>query len=342
MRSTTCSCASCCGSRRASRAGVDRIADQPGRRRAAVGNVRSGGPPCADDEPRQRDGRSRARALGRSCRPRSRRRTRDVRLRAEDRRPGDEPALRERTVRAGGDPRRRPSRRGRDGQRGHDLGPAEATAAWCTRSRRGARRGVHADRQLRGAQRACGGGRAAAVRQPAQRRCGQPAAEGPACHRQPRAELLVLPARRGRRRARVHQPSRDARVPRRASASRSTPRSVSSTTSPRSSASPGIGRSIATTCRTRSTVRSPRSITWRSASCSASHRAPRAGRSPSSSRRRSAPPSSATSRCRSAAPGAPPRSPCSIRCSSADPRCAWPRCTTRIRSAPRTSGPATR
>ena len=34
----------------------------------------------------------------------------DVRLRAEDRRPGDEPALRGRQVRAGGHPRRRPGR----------------------------------------------------------------------------------------------------------------------------------------------------------------------------------------------------------------------------------------
>ena len=135
------------------------------------------------------------------------------------------------------------------------------------------------------------------------------------------------------RRARVHQPPRDTRVSRRASASRSTPRCVWSTTSPRSTASPGTGRSIVTTCRTRSTVWSPRSTTWRSASCSASRRERRAGRSPSSSRRRSARRCFATSRCRSAVPDAPHRSPCSTRCSSADPRCAWPRCTTRTRSA---------
>ncbi len=60
-------------------------------------------------------------------------------------------------------------------------------------------------------------------------------------------------------------------------------------------------------------------------------RAP-AGPSPTSSHRRSAPPSSSISRCRSAGPGRPRRSPCSSRCSSAVPRWDWLRCTTRTRS----------
>ena len=157
-------------------------------------------------------------AVGRSGGSRPRRCAGDVRVRAEDRRPGDEPALRERQVRAGGDTRRRPV--------GEDVTANVATIAALPKrlakgragGGRGARRGVHADRQLRGAQRARRRGRAAAVRQPAQRRRRQPAPEGSADHRQPRAELLVLPARRGDRRARVHQPSRDARVPRRRSA----------------------------------------------------------------------------------------------------------------------------
>ena len=65
----------------------------------------------------------------------------------------------------------------------------------------------------------------------------------------------------------------------------------------------------------------------------ASRRGRRDGRSPSSSRRRSERPCSATSRCRSGAPVAPRRSRCSTRSSSAVRRCAWPRCTTRIRCA---------
>ena len=78
-------------------------------------------------------------------------------MRAEDRRAGDEPALRGRPLRAGRHPRRRPRRRGRHGQRRHDRRDPEAAAPKGdarARGARGARRGVHADRQLRGAQRA--------------------------------------------------------------------------------------------------------------------------------------------------------------------------------------------
>ena len=56
------------------------------------------------------------------------------------------------------------------------------------------------------------------------------APEGPGDHRQPRAVVLVLPARRGRGRPGVHEPPRDARLPARRSASPSTPRSGRSTT----------------------------------------------------------------------------------------------------------------
>ena len=67
------------------------------------------------------------------------------------------------------------------------------------------------------------------------------------------------------------------------------------------------------------------------ATSSAPRRTHRGGRSRTSSRRRSAPPSSRTSWCRSAARGRPRRSPCSSRCSSVDRPCRWRRCTTRIK-----------
>ena len=73
----------------------------------------------------------------------------------------------------------------------------------------------------------------------------------------------------------------------------------------------------------------------------ASPRGRRAGRSPTSSRPRSARRCCATSRSRSGAPGGPRRSPCSSRCSSAARRSAWRRCTTRTRSRSRTCAPAT-
>ena len=69
----------------------------------------------------------------------------------------------------------------------------------------------------------------------------------------------------------VHQPPRDAGVPRRASASRSTRRSGSSTTSPACTRLPPTGRSIATTLPTRSTAPSPRSTTLASARAARVH-----------------------------------------------------------------------
>ena len=70
-------------------------------------------------EPRQRDDRRGAGGVGPARRPRPARRAGALRLRAEDRRRGDERALRGRPVRAGGHARRRTRRRGRHGQRGH-------------------------------------------------------------------------------------------------------------------------------------------------------------------------------------------------------------------------------
>ena len=126
-----------------------------------------------------------------------------LRLRAEDRRRGDEPPLRGRPLRAGGDARRRPRRRGRHRQRGDDrVVPAQlrSAAAPCPRCSR-SRRGVPAGGQLRAAERGRPRPPAAAVRQPAQRRRRQPAPEGPLDHRPARPVVLGVPARRGRRRA---------------------------------------------------------------------------------------------------------------------------------------------
>ncbi len=72
----------------------------------------------------------------------------------------------------------------------------------------------------------------------------------------------------------------------------------------------------------------------------ATSRAP-GGPSPTSSLRRSGPPSCSTSRCPSAGRGRRRRSQCWIRCSSAVRRSHWPRSTTRTRSGSRMCAPAT-
>ena len=113
-----------------------------------------------------------------------------------------------------------------------------------------------------------------------------------------------------------------------------------STTSTRCTPSAATGTSTATTSPTRSTAWWSRSTTWR---CSATARVhvegAAVGHRLQVRRRRSAPPSCATSRCRSGAPAGRRRSPCSSRCSSAAPPSAWPRCTTRTRCGSRTCGP---
>ena len=78
-----------------------------------------------------------------------------VRGRAQVRRPGHQPALRERRAGAGGDARRRRDRRGRDAEHPHHRpDPAAAAPAMRRAGAGGARRGLHAARRLRGAQRA--------------------------------------------------------------------------------------------------------------------------------------------------------------------------------------------
>ena len=95
-----------------------------------------------------------------------------VRVRAEDRRAGDEPALRAVAVRPGGDPRRRPGRRGRHRQRGHDRRASRSGSPGraCPRcSRSAARSTCRSPASRRSTNGRMADGRAA-VRQPAQRR----------------------------------------------------------------------------------------------------------------------------------------------------------------------------
>ena len=79
--------------------------------------------------------------------------------------------------------------------------PHALTAATPAGTARSPRRGVHAVRVVRGAQPPAGRSRGALVRQSPQRRRGEPAPEGPACHRVARSLVLRVPARRARRRA---------------------------------------------------------------------------------------------------------------------------------------------
>ena len=154
------------------------------------------------------------RAAGAPPRRRAGRRPGRLRVRAEDRRRRHLAALRGRPARAGRHPRRRAGGRGRHRQHRHHRARSRSA---CRRARptvlevRGEVYMQH--RRVRGAQRAPGRGRRAALRQPAQLRGRLAAPEGPAGHRQPRAVDVVLPARRGRGRPRVHQPPRDARLP---------------------------------------------------------------------------------------------------------------------------------
>ncbi len=178
------------------------------------------------------------------------------------------------------------------------------------RRARGAGRGLHAARRLRGAQRAAGRGGRPPLRQPPQLGGRVAAPEGPVDHRQPRPGVLDLPARRGRGRADVHEPPRDARLPRRRSGLPVNPeiRTLDASTRSTPSASDwlehrhdldyeidGVVVKVDDLAqRERARLRRPRR---------------RAGRSPTSSRPRSARPCCTTSWCRSAAPGRRRRSP---------------------------------
>ena len=111
-------------------------------------------------------------------------------VRAEDRRAGDQPALRAGPAGPGRHPRRRADRRGRHAQRPHH--PGRPARAGRVRRRaapgagRGPGRGLLPGRGVRRAERAPGRGGQGAVREPAQRRRRLAAAEGPAGHREPR------------------------------------------------------------------------------------------------------------------------------------------------------------
>ena len=112
-----------------------------------------------------------------------------VSVRAQGRRAGDQPDLRERPAGAGGHPGRRPYRRGRHAQRADDHRASRHRLAGDRRPRaaRGARRGLLPGRGVRRAERRAGRAGQGAVRQPAQRRRRLAAAEGSAGHGVPAA-----------------------------------------------------------------------------------------------------------------------------------------------------------
>ncbi len=172
----------------------------------APGRVRGGSPPASDALPGQLVRPRRAARVRRAgaARPGAGggRSAGALRLRAEDRRAGDLAAIRGTELRAGRDPWRRDDRRGRDRQPAdgarHSASPPGGPAR---RHARGPRRGVHAARRLRGAQRAARARGKAPLRQRAEHGGGDAAPEGPRHHREPQPLGVVLPAR-GRARAR--------------------------------------------------------------------------------------------------------------------------------------------
>ena len=203
---------------------------------------------------------------------------------------------------------------------------------------RGPRRGVPASRQLRADERAGGGGGRQAVRQPAQRCGGQSAPEGPLDHGARDLSFWVyqLGEVTGGPAFASHTESldflRDAGLP----------------VNPEVRVYDSLD-DVAAHCQhwedhrhdlgyeIDGVVVKVDDVEQRSRLGSTR----RGGRSPTSSRPRSARRCCTTSRCRSGAPAGRRRSPCSSRCSSAGRRSAWPRCTTRTRCAPRTCGRAT-
>ncbi len=308
-----------------------RLADAAGRRRG-VGDLRPGRAPGADDEPRQRLRRERAAGVGCSRGAGPGRRPGALRVRAQDRRPRHLGALRGWPPRAGRDPRRRSGGGGRHRQRRHHRRAAQAAPGGAARAR-GPGRGVHAGQRLRRAQPAPGRGRPEGLRQPAQLGRRQPAPEGSAHHRQPRAVVVDLPARRHRGWPRAHEPPRHARLPPRAGhpgEPRDPPGRV-----PRRRVGLRAGLAGAPP---RSRLRDRRR--GGEGRRAGPARAPRRHlQGPALGHRVQVPaggahhPAAATSRCRSVAPVGPRPSPCSSRCSWVAPRSAWRRCTTRTRSA---------
>ena len=120
---------------------------------------------------------------------------------------------------ARGDARRRRHGRGRDRQRRDDREhPRPPHGNRGAEPARGAGRGVHAARVVRGAQPAPGRGGRPTVREPTERRGREPAPEGPARHGVTRPRLLRVPARRAGGRSAAALAPRDARVARRSRA----------------------------------------------------------------------------------------------------------------------------
>ncbi len=163
----------------------------PARRRHLLHRLHAGRPRRADALARQRLRRRGAGRLGRAGRAR-RRRPGALPVRAEGRRAGHQPDLREGPAGARRHPGRRPHRRGRHRERAQHqgrAGPADPGRRVPRRagSDRGARRDLLPGGRVRRPQREPGRAGQGAVRQPAQRRRRQPAPEGPAGHRLPPA-----------------------------------------------------------------------------------------------------------------------------------------------------------
>ena len=206
-----------------------------------------------------------------------------LRDRAEDRRTRDLAHLRGRRVRPRHHARRRPDRRGRHPEPAHDpLDPAADPR--CPRGDRGEGRDLLPALRIRAAQHRTRRGRAARVRQSAERRGGHdPPAGSGAGGGAAAADLGVrdrLPAG-----SRSRDPQRGARVAAGEGASGSTTRSPCSTRPPRSWPAASGGSASARASTTRSTAPWSRSTTGGSGASSASSVASRATRSPGSSRR---------------------------------------------------------
>ena len=135
-----------------------------------------------------------------------------LRARAEDRRPRDQPHLRERRLHARRDARRRRGRGGRHRQLAHDQrDPVAHARRRRAAAPRGARRGLHAALRLSRAQRAARRRRQEADAEPAQCRRRLAAPEGLAHHCGAAVVLLGIRDRRARRR-RPAEPLGNARV----------------------------------------------------------------------------------------------------------------------------------
>ena len=255
-----------------------------------------------------------------------------VPVRAEDRRARDRPRLRARPPRQRRHQGRRAHRRGRHAEREDDqVDPGPPHRGRRARAARGARRGVPARGGVRAAERVAAGGGQARLRQPAQRGRGLAAAEGPPGHRVPRARrdrarhrpggragqrtpTAPSPARRPGRARRGTSKGRRTRS--RAGTSACAAGACRSATSSRSSPTWPRSRPTSTTTPTRvtGTRRRTRSTAWWSRSTRSRRSARwarpagrRAGRSPTSTRRKRSPPSSSTSGSASAGPAGSPR-----------------------------------